>query len=58
MVNTNGYIMPDGTMKKEVEDLTEQQQELLKQYQSLAYCNLFSRFEAVDRSFFRLSNSY
>lgn len=56
VINTNGYITPDGTLTAETEKLTKAQQELVKQYQSLAYCNLFSRFEAMDRSFFRLSN--
>ena len=36
--------------------LSNKQQELLKQYQSLAYCNLFDRFEEIDKSFFRLSS--
>ncbi len=58
VVNTNGYILPDGNMVEDEEELTEAQQELLEQYQSLAYCNLFSRFEEVDRSFFRLSSLY
>lgn len=43
-------------MTENAEDLTEKQQELLKQYQSLAYCNLFDRFEEIDKSFFRLSS--
>ena len=56
VINTNGYITPDGSMTENAEDLTEKQQELLKQYQSLAYCNLFDRFEEIDKSFFRLSS--
>lgn len=56
MINTNGYITPDGTMVTESEKLTEAQQTLLEQYQSLAYCNLFSRFEEIEQSFFRLSS--
>lgn len=58
VINTNGYITPDGTMTEDSEELTEEQQKLLKQYQSLAYCNLFSRFEEIDKSFFRLSSLY
>ena len=56
VINTNGYITPDGKLTEEAEELTETQQELLKQYQSLAYCNLFSRFEQLDKSFFRLAS--
>ena len=55
VINLNGYITPDGTMKEQAEELTEAQQKLLEQYQSLAYCNLFSRFEEVDKAFFRVS---
>ena len=54
VLNTNGFILPDGTLVEDAKNLTEAQRELVEQYRSLAYCNLFSRFNEVDNSFFRL----
>lgn len=57
VINTNGYITPDGVMKENMEELPESLQEKVAQYQTLSYCSLFSRFEQVDSSFFRLPDS-
>lgn len=56
VINTNGYITPNGKLTADAKNLPEEQQEVVKQYQSMAYCNLFSRFETVDKTFFRLAN--
>ncbi len=54
MVNTQGFINADGLLTDETDDLTEEQQELLKKYEYLNYYNLFTknRDEEVDTSFF------
>jgi phosphoglycerol transferase MdoB-like AlkP superfamily enzyme len=54
VLNTNGFILPDGTMVEDAKDLSEAQKQLLEQYRSLSYCSLFSRFSEVDETFFRL----
>ncbi|MCD7906487.1 MAG: hypothetical protein LUH04_02085 [Clostridium sp.] len=52
-----GYITADGTVVEEAEDLPEETQELLAQYEMLSYYNLFQRDEDVDNSFFLLTTS-
>lgn len=54
VINTNGCITPDGKMTERVEDLSEDLCQQVKQYQSFAFCNLFSRFDYTDNFFFRL----
>ena len=54
VINTNGYITPDGKMTEELSDLSETLQSQVKQYQAFAFCDLFSRFDYMDGSFFRL----
>ena len=56
VVNPNGYILPDGTMKEREEELTAQQRDMLERYRTLSYCSLFSRFDAV-KPFYRLSSA-
>ena len=54
VINTNGYIMPDGKMTEDLSDLSETLQSQVKQYQAFAFCDLFSRFDYMDGNFFRL----
>lgn len=56
MINTQGYITSEGLLTDDVEDLTEEQQEALLQYEYLSYYNLFTktRNEDVDDAFFLL----
>lgn len=58
MINTQGYINRDGLLTDDVEELTEEQQEKLMQYEHLSYYNLFtkSRKEDVDHTFFLLGD--
>ncbi|MCD7886765.1 MAG: LTA synthase family protein [Clostridiales bacterium] len=52
VVGRVGYITADGTVVEEAEDLPEETQELLAQYEMLSYYNLFQRDEDIDNSFF------
>ena len=54
VINTNGYITPDGKMTEDLSDLSETLQSQVKQYQAFAFCDLFSRFDYMDGNFFRL----
>ena len=54
VINTNGYIMPDGKMTEDLSDLSETLQSQVKQYQAFAFCDLFNRFDYMDGNFFRL----
>lgn len=54
VINTNGYITPDGKMAEDLSDLSETLQSQVKQYQAFAFCDLFSRFDYMDGNFFRL----
>ncbi len=57
VVQTIGYINSDGLLTDEETDLTEEQQELLSEYETLSYYNLFGykkqRIDSVDETFFR-----
>ncbi|MCD8354525.1 MAG: LTA synthase family protein, partial [Clostridiales bacterium] len=57
VVQTIGYINSDGLLTDEETDLTEEQQELLSQYETLSYYNLFNykkqRIDSIDEMFFR-----
>lgn len=56
VINKVGYVAADGTISGEAEELTEEEQELLLQYETLSYYNLFGgRDESIDQSFFLLS---
>ncbi|MCD7830223.1 MAG: LTA synthase family protein [Clostridiales bacterium] len=52
VVGRVGYITADRTVVEEAEDLPEETQELLAQYEMLSYYNLFQRDEDIDNSFF------
>ncbi|MCD8051505.1 MAG: LTA synthase family protein [Clostridiales bacterium] len=52
-----GYITADGTVVEDAEDLPEETQALLAQYEMLSYYNLFQRDEDIDNSFFLLTTS-
>ncbi len=52
-----GYITADGTVVEDAEDLPEETQDLLAQYEMLSYYNLFQRDEDIDNSFFLLTTS-
>lgn len=58
VVNTQGFIDRDGQLTDDEELLTEQQRELLQQYDDLCYYNLFTkeREETVDNGFFLLNS--
>ncbi|MCD8334042.1 MAG: LTA synthase family protein [Clostridiales bacterium] len=57
VVQTIGYINSDGLLTDEETDLTEEQQELLSEYETLSYYNLFGckkqRIDSIDETFFR-----
>ncbi|MCD7843551.1 MAG: LTA synthase family protein [Clostridiales bacterium] len=57
VVQTIGYINSDGLLTDEETDLTEEQQELLSQYETLSYYNLFGykkqRIDSIDETFFK-----
>ncbi|MCD8051506.1 MAG: LTA synthase family protein [Clostridiales bacterium] len=57
VVQTIGYINSDGLLTDETTDLTEEQQELLSEYETLSYYNLFNykkqRIDSIDETFFR-----
>ena len=52
VINRTGYITPDGAVYKTREELSEELQAQVKEYQTLCYYNLFHRDEALDASFF------
>ncbi len=52
VVGRVGYITADGTVVEDAEDLPEETQELLAQYEMLSYYNLFQRDEDIDNRFF------
>ena len=52
VVNRTGYILPDGSVYKTREELSEDVQAKLKEYQTLCYYNLFHRDSALDDAFF------
>ncbi len=57
VVQTIGYINNDGLLTDEETDLTEEQQELLSEYETLSYYNLFGykkqRIDSIDETFFK-----
>ncbi|MCD8189748.1 MAG: LTA synthase family protein [Clostridiales bacterium] len=57
VVGRVGYITADGTVVEEAEELPEETQELLAQYEMLSYYNLFQRDEDIDNSFFLLTTT-
>jgi hypothetical protein len=52
VVNRVGYVTADGQVVESKEELPEDIQELLGQYETLSYYNLFQRNEDIDQSFF------
>jgi hypothetical protein len=52
VVNRVGYVTAEGQVVESKEELPEDIQELLGQYETLSYYNLFQRNEDIDQSFF------
>lgn len=52
VVNKVGYITADGQIAETAEELPEDVQGLLGQYETLSYYNLFQREEEIDQRFF------
>ena len=54
-ITPNGYVLADGTMVENREDLGEEEQALLDQYEYLQYYNLFG--DDQENGFFFVSSS-
>lgn len=52
VINRTGFISADGSVFENREELSEELQKKLWEYQTLCYYNLFHRDEALDREFF------
>lgn len=52
VINRTGFITADGTVVESREELSQELQQKLREYQTLCYYNLFHRSRALDESFF------